>query len=101
MEYPTPLFPRRGMPSQTAAEPMGYYGPPPVQLPPILPAPATTNMDPAMAQQQQRQYQSLEMPYGQQQLGPRYATTQPTDSSDERDPKRPKMDMRNILGPRD
>lgn len=100
-EYPTPLFPRRDAPPQTAAESMSYYGPPTYQLPPILPAPPSTNLDPAMAQHRQRQYQSQDINYAQQPFATGYAPSQSSRASDERDPKRPKMDMRNILGPRE
>lgn len=99
-QYSNPLFPRRPVPSQTpyGSQP-GNYGPNPFQLPPILPAPPGTNMDPAIAQQQ-RYSQPPTMPYSQYPPS-RPVTTQPEGrrESGERESKRPKMDIQGILGP--
>ena len=65
-------------------------GPSDLQLPPILPAPPGTPLDPAIAQQQRQiQHHPRE---GQQPSGT--GTTRQPDS------KRPKMDIKGILGPR-
>lgn len=99
-DYPTPLFPRRIDPSQPFANPpTPGYGIAPLQLPPILPAPPGTNIDPAMAQQ--NRYSLLQGMQHAQSAPPRAPLTQTTSESEERDAKRPKMDMRNILGPRE
>lgn len=98
-EYPTPLFSRRPVPSQPLIEPTmtGYSTP--LQLPPILPAPGTPGLEQAVAQQQ-RQYQTHNMSYGHHNMQG-LASMHGESEGDERDPKRPKMDMRNILGPRE
>lgn len=100
-EYPTPLFVRRQGPHHPTSESIPMYNTAPFQLPPILPAPPGTNMDPAIAQQQ-RHLLPQSSPYSQH-MSSRITTTQAQTgtSSDERNPKRPKMDMRNILGPRE
>lgn len=99
-DYSTSLFPRRLGASQPLMNPVSTsYGPPPLQLPPILPAPPNTNIDPAMAQQHR-----YSIPQGSQQdqlSSARLPTAQSSMESNERDSKRPKMDMRNILGPRE
>lgn len=102
-EYPNPLFPRRpALPPQPSHQSHGPYGGPPLQLPPILPAPPRMNMDPAIAQQQQQHYFQPQYPPYEQvvQSGPTQ-TTQPRRSTEERDPKRPRMDIQGILGPRE
>ena len=80
--YSNPIFPREPLPSPQGTA-MGYGSS--LQLPPIRPAPERSPIDPALAQQQQMQPQG--------QLGSGGTTRQP-------DPKRPKMDIQGILGPR-
>lgn len=99
-DYTTPLWPRRHVPSQTTTNPTASnYGAPPFQLPPIRPAPPGTNMDPALAQQQ-RHLQPQGIMFGQPTFS-NTSITQPPATSEERSAKRPKMDMRNILSPRE
>ena len=99
-EYPNPLFPRRPLTSQPYTNPpQGTYGSAPYQLPPILPAPPGTNIDPAIAQQQRHFPMQPEQPS--QQFLPRPSALQPGDGTEDRDPKRPKMDIKGILGPRE
>lgn len=100
-QYSNPLFPRRPIPSQMPFGPQhGNYGGNPFQLPPILPAPPGTTIDPAIAQQQ-RHTQPPGMLYSQFPPPPRPATTQAEGRSEsgEREAKRPKMDIQGILGP--
>lgn len=99
-QYPNPLFPRRSVPSQMPyGVQQGNYGGNPFQLPPILPAPPGTTMDPAIAQQQ-RYFQPSSMLHSQFPLS-QPATTQAEGSreSGERESKRPRMDIKGILGP--
>ncbi|KAK5955792.1 hypothetical protein OHC33_003433 [Knufia fluminis] len=99
-DYPNPLFPRRPVAPHSYSHPAaGHYGMPQLQLPPILPAPPGINVDPAIAQQQ-RHFQPQHVPYGQP-ASSRPAASQPGRGSEERDPKRPKMDIQGILGPRE
>lgn len=99
-DYPNPLFPRRTLASQQYTIPAaGNYGAPALQLPPILPAPPRTTIAPAIAQQQRSFQPQLEQ-HGRPGF-PRAPASQFGDDSDERDPKRPKMDIRGILGPRE
>lgn len=99
-QYSNPLFPRRPMASQSSANPQQInYGGAPFQLPPILPAPAGTTMVPAIAQQQ-RHSQPLGGLYGQTPSSrPVTAQSDGRSESGEREPKRPRMDIRGILGP--
>lgn len=99
-QYSNPLFPRRPVPSPIPYNAQqGNYGPNPFQLPPILPAPPGTTVDPAIAQQQ-RYSQPPSLLYSQYPPS-RPATTQPEArrESGERESKRPKMDIQGILGP--
>lgn len=99
-QYSNPLFPRRSVPSQVPyATQQGNYGGNPFQLPPILPAPPGTTVDPAIAQQQ-RYSHPPNMLYSHF-PPPRPAATQPEGrrESGEREAKRPKMDIKGILGP--
>lgn len=99
-DYPNPLFPRRPVASQQYPNPTaGDYGAPPLQLPPIRPAPPGTNIDPAVAQQQRHFQPHLEQ-YGQP-ASSRVPASHSGGDSEERNLKRPKMDIRGILGPRE
>ncbi len=80
--YSNPIFPREPLPPPQGSS-MGYGSS--LQLPPIRPAPERSPIDPALGQQQQM------LP--QDQSGSSGTTRQP-------DPKRPKMDIQGILGPR-
>lgn len=99
-DYPNPLLPRRPVGSQQYSNPTGgNYEAPPFQLPPIRPAPLGTNIDPAIAQHQRHFQPQLEQ-YGQS-ASSRVPASQSGGDSDERSLKRPKMDIRGILGPRE
>jgi len=89
-QYSNPIFPRPPAPQATDEPPMGMYGSTSLQLPPIRPAPQGSHIDPAIAQQQRQHAQQHPR---EQQPGPDKSTREP-------DPKRPKMDIRGILGPR-
>lgn len=103
--YPGAIFPRSSTSQQIPTDaPSGYYGTSSLQLPPILPAPAGSSMRPALAQQHQypqtmgqshQQSSPHEQHYGQG------AQQQSRASEQERDFKRPKMDIQGILGPRE
>lgn len=111
--YPNPLFPRQPVMQQLPPDPnpgsygltpgptTGPYSPNFLQLPPIRPAAPSTTTDPTMAQQQQpRHPQQQRTLYGQ----PAYSMNPMSQSShsqtEERDPKRPRMDIERVLGPR-
>lgn len=90
MTYSNPIFPRptgAGSYSSETLPPFG--GPATLQLPPIRPAP-TGPIDPAITQQSQQQTQQP----------PQQAEGSRDDGTQERDPKRPKMDIQGILGPK-
>jgi len=99
-QYPNPLFSRQPIHQQLPPPGApGAYNPNTVQLPPILPAPPGASMGPAGAQQQRHFQPQLPM-YGNHpsQMAPR---AQPArGEADERDPKRPRMDIQRVLGPR-
>ena len=82
--YSNPIFPREPLPPPQGSG-MGMPGSS-LQLPPIRPAPERSFIDPSLAQQHQ-QMQPQSRP------GSTGDTRQP-------DPKRPKMDIQGILGPR-
>ncbi|RMZ90507.1 hypothetical protein DV736_g2274, partial [Chaetothyriales sp. CBS 134916] len=83
-QYGNPIFPREPLPAPAPQiQTMGYGAS--LQLPPILPAPERSMIDPALAQQPQAQQHGHASRVG--------TTAQP-------DPKRPKMDIQGILGPR-
>lgn len=84
--YANPIFPRSQLPHPQPEVTMGMAGPSSLQLPPIRPAAERTSIDPALAQQ----HPSGASPQDPRMLG---STRQP-------DPKRPKMDIQGILGPR-
>lgn len=99
-DYPNPMFPRRYVASQQYTnQTAGHYGAPPLQLPPMRPTPPGTNIDPATAQRQHHFQPQLEH-YGQP-ASSRVPVSQPVEDSDERNSKRPRMDIRGILGPRE
>lgn len=85
-QYANPIFPRSQLPPPQPEVTMGMAGPSSLQLPPIRPAPERTSIDPALAQQ----HPSGTSPQAARTIG---STRQP-------DPKRPKMDIQGILGPR-
>ncbi|EXJ94331.1 hypothetical protein A1O1_02725 [Capronia coronata CBS 617.96] len=90
--YSNPIFPRQ---PGSAPIPGGslppMQGPASLQLPPIRPAPPAA-IDPAITQQQQ--------PRQPVQPSPRQELERRGDGTQEPDPKRPKMDIQGILGPR-
>jgi hypothetical protein len=94
--YPYPIFPRgpthSGMPGDA---PLSMYGTASLQLPPIRPAPQRS-FEPAMAQQQ-RQAQQLQH---QQQRQVQESSQRSDDGTRLPDPKRPRMDIKGILHPR-
>ena len=81
---PVPPVPEEG--------PVGLYGSSSLQLPPIRPAPQGQSVEPAMAQQQRQAH-----PQGQY-----YTVDQRSQqgASERPDAKRPRMDIRGILDPR-
>lgn len=86
--YSNPIFPRSQMPQQFDPG-MGMMGHPSLQLPPIRPAPKRSPIDPALVQggtaSQEQSPQDQDSGAG---MG-----RQP-------DPKRPRMDIQGILGPK-
>ena len=99
-DYPNPMFPRRPVASQQYTNPQaGNYGAPAFQLPPMRPAPPGTSIDPTVAQRQHHFQPQIEQ-YGQL-ASSRVPASQPGGDSDERNPKRPRMDIRGILDPRE
>ncbi|KAK5210926.1 hypothetical protein LTR99_004554 [Exophiala xenobiotica] len=90
MTYSNPIFPRpTGMGSYSNETLPPFGGQASLQLPPIRPAP-TGPIDPAITQQTQQQMQQT----------PQQAEDSRDDGTQERDPKRPKMDIQGILGPK-
>lgn len=98
-DYSASLFSRRPVPSQPLIESTmtGYSTP--LQLPPILPQPGASGLEHNVTHDQ-RQYQPQNMQYGHHSMHG-LSSMHVESEGDERDPKRPKMDMRNILGPRE
>lgn len=97
-DYSAPLFSRRPVPSQPLIEPtMTGYGTP-LQLPPILPVPGASGLEQSGVHEH-RQYQP-HMQYGHHSMHG-LSSMHGESEGDERDPKRPKMTLGNILGPRD
>lgn len=87
--YSTPLFPRRSQLPPPHADPASSSaGPSSLQLPPIRPA--VQRIDPVLTQQEPRYSQQ---PTSRDEREGSGTTRQP-------DPKRPKMDIQGILGPK-
>ena len=89
-QYSNPIFPRSQYRAPESETGMGMAGGSGVQLPPIRPAPERSLIDPALAQQQRAQTQE-QTSQGQ---------SSSSDTTRQPDPKRPKMDIQGILGPR-
>lgn len=88
--YSTPLFPRSQLPpphTDLTSSAVGNSG---LQLPPIRPAVQRSSIDPILTQQEPRYSQQAS---SQDQREGSGTTRQP-------DPKRPKMDIQGILGPK-
>ena len=79
-QYANPIFPRTQLPHPQAEASMGMPVSSSLQLPPIRPAPERSPIDPALAQQRPPSTTSEDM-------------RRP-------DPKRPRMDIQGILGPK-
>ena len=91
--YNYPSFQRpAAVPPIPEEGPVGLYGNSSLQLPPIRPAPQGQIVEPAMAQQQRQSHAQ----------GQYYPSEQRSEqgSSERPDPKRPRMDIRGILDPR-
>jgi hypothetical protein len=86
MPYSNPIFPRSSPRSGERLPPM--QDPSSLQLPPIRPAPPGP-IDPAITQPSPQQPQPAQT-----------AAPEKDDGTQEPDPKRPKMDIQGILGPR-
>lgn len=85
--YSTPIFPRHSGGPGESLPPM--HGPASLQLPPIRPVP-TGPIDPAITQEPRQTIPQ----------SPRREQERTADGTQEPDPKRPKMDIQGILGPR-
>lgn len=90
--YSNPLFPRSTPPQTTQSGPLNISDPGNLQLPPIRPAASASPLDPAIMQTERLQAQSLPPPIRESRSN--------DDSMRAPDPKRPKMDIQGILGPR-
>ncbi|KAJ9631126.1 hypothetical protein H2204_008348 [Knufia peltigerae] len=87
--YSNPIFPRPAMHGSMSGEPMPPFGgPSSLQLPPIRPT-TLGPIDPAITQAAQSTHQASQHSEGAQ-----------DDGTQEPDPKRPKMDIQGILGPK-
>lgn len=96
--YPAPLFPRQ-VGSLPPAPPPGYTAQG-LLLPPILPAPARATLDPAYAQPARPGGPTARPPNMPQPNFGQQGRYQGQSEGDERDPKRPRMDIQGILHPR-
>ncbi|KIX04403.1 uncharacterized protein Z518_05271 [Rhinocladiella mackenziei CBS 650.93] len=91
LPYSNPIFPRRPTPSSLPTESLPpLQSPSALQLPPIRRSPPGP-IDPAIAQQPPQHTQE----------SPRTDQESRDDGTKEPDPKRPKMDIQGILGPRE
>ena len=88
--YSAPIFPRNQLPPPQSEPAASMGGPSSLQLPPILPALQRSSIDPALTQPEGPQYSQAPP---QHLRGTSETTRQP-------DPKRPKMDIQGILGPK-
>jgi hypothetical protein len=87
--YSNPIFPRGQLPMSHAELGSGMMGPSSLQLPPIRPAAERSPIDPALVQSGPSSQEASP----QDQRPATGTTRQP-------DPKRPRMDIQGILGPR-
>lgn len=88
--YSTPLFPRNHLPPPTDPT-SSVTGPASLQLPPIRPTAQRSSIDPALTQQQEHRYAPV---------APARDEREGSGTTRQPEPKRPKMDIQGILGPK-